>query len=182
MKSWIWILVFMLTSTYADAQVKGHDMVSLRNKKGRTVKTYFNGMKIDMGTQGLEVEGVIRRVQDDSIFIQYYNVQKQYNIWGTSVLDTVTSFLIPYAVSDIQWIRKPPAKFEFVRNGTLFMIGGTGYLLLHIINAAYLKEPVVGSTVAIAGGIAVGGFLMNKFRKRKYEIGRGYELRYIPTN
>jgi hypothetical protein len=62
------------------------------------------------------------------------------------------------------------------------MIGGTGYLLLHIINAAYLKEPVIGSTVAIAGGIAVGGFVMNKLRKRKYEIGRGYELKYIPTN
>jgi hypothetical protein len=61
------------------------------------------------------------------------------------------------------------------------MIGGTGYLLLHIVNAAYLKEPVIGSTVAIAGGIAVGGFLMNKFRKRKYEIGRGYDLKYIKT-
>jgi hypothetical protein len=27
----------------------------------------------------------------------------------------------------------------------------------------------------------VGGFLMNKFRKRKYEIGRGYDLKYIKT-
>lgn len=172
---------FLLISIYTEAQVKGHDMVSLRNKKGRTVKTYFNGMKIDMGTQGLEVEGIIRRVQDDSIFIQYYNVQKQYNMWGTSVLDTVTSFSHPLRRDGYPVDPKAPAKFEFVRNGTLFMIGGTGYLLLHIVNAAYLKEPVIGSTVAIAGGIAVGGFLMNKFRKRKYEIGKGYDLKYIKT-
>lgn len=61
------------------------------------------------------------------------------------------------------------------------MAGGTGYLLLHVINAAYLKQPVVGSTVAIAGGIAVTGLVMNKLRKRKYVIGKGYELKYIKT-
>ena len=181
MLKWIIISVLLLEGTALSAQTKGHDMVSLRNKQGRTVKTYFNGVKIDMGVNGREVEGLIRRVQDDTIFIQYYDVRKQYNMWGTSVLDTVTSYLTPYAVNDVQWIRKPPAKFEFVRNGVLFMAGGTGYLLLHVINAAYLKQPVVGSTVAIAGGIAVTGLVMNKLRKRKYVIGKGYELKYIGT-
>lgn len=163
------------------AQARGHDMVSLRNKKGRSVKTYFNGVSIEMGVNGREVDGLIRRVQDDSIFIQYFDVRKRYNMWGTSVLDTVTAYLTPYAVNEIQWIRKPPAKFEFVRNGVLFMIGGTGYMLLHVINAAYLKQPVVGSTMAISGGIAVTGFVMNKLRKRRYVIGKGYELKYIKT-
>jgi hypothetical protein len=176
------MLLLVLFTAQAFAQQSGHDMIVLKNNKGRTVKTFFNGQTIDMGASGREVFGVIRKIRDDSLFIQYYDVRKAYNMWGTSVLDTVTSFLLPYGVDEINWIRKPPAKFEFVRNGVLFMVGGTGYVLLHVINAAYLKQPVIGSTVAIAGGIAVTGFVMNKLRKRKYEIGRGYELKYIPMN
>ncbi len=66
-----------------------------------------------------------------------------------------------------------------MRDGTIFIIGGTGYLLLHVINAAYLNEPVVGSTVAIAGGIAIGGIIMKKLRKHKYPIGKKYQMVYI---
>ena len=179
MGRWVYVLLLVLFCAQAFAQQSGHDMVVLRNKKGRTVKTYFNGITIDMGASGRQVYGVIRKVRDDSIFIQYYDVRKRYNMWGTSVLDTVTSYLTPYGVSEISWIRKPPAKFEFVRNGVLFMIGGTTYMLLHVINAAYLNQPVIGSTMAISGGIAVTGFIMNRLRKRKYEIGRGYELKYV---
>lgn len=179
MGRWVALVCIMFFCSQLQAQVKGHDLVVLKNRKGRTIKTYFNGMTIDMHAGGRDVYGVIRKVRDDSIFIQYYDIRKAYNMWGTSVLDTVTSYLTPYATNEISWIRKPPAKFEFVRNGTLFMLGGSAYVLLHVINAAYLKQPVIGSTVAIAGGIAVGGFVMNKMRKRKYEIGRGYELKYI---
>jgi len=175
-------MLFLVVTGALDlsAQVKGHDMVILRNSKGRTVKSYFNGIKFegsDINNRG--IYGVIRKISDDSIFIQQYDIRKQYNMWGTSVLDTVNSYLTPYAVNEVNWIRKPPAKFEFIRDGTLFMIGGSAYLLLHVINAAYLKQPVIGSTVSIAGGIAVTGFLMHKLRKRKYVIGNGYELKYV---
>ena len=79
MLKWIIILILLLEGTALSAQTRGHDMVSLRNKQGRTVKTYFNGVKIDMGVNGREVEGLIRRVQDDTIFIQYYDVRKHEN-------------------------------------------------------------------------------------------------------
>jgi hypothetical protein len=175
------MLVLLVTgSSDLIAQVKGHDMVILRNSRGRTVKSYFNGINFEgADVNGRGIYGVIRNIREDSIFIQTYDVRKQYNMWGTSVLDTVTSYLTPYAVNEVKWIRKPPAKFEFVRNGSLFMIGGSAYLVLHVINAAYLKQPVIGSTVSIAGGIAVTGFIMNKLRKRQYVIGKGYELKYV---
>jgi len=67
-----------------------------------------------------------------------------------------------------------------IGNGNIFIIGGTAYLILHLINSAYLKEPVVGSTVAIAGGIALGGVLMHVARKQRYNIGRNYSLKYVP--
>ena len=179
MPKFIGTLLIMILSIPAMAQISGHDMVILKDKRGKTIKTYFNGMPIDMYAAGRSVQGVIRKVRDDSIFIQYYDVRQAYTQWGTTVMDTVTSYLTPYGTKEIKWIRKPAAKFEFIRNGTLFMLGGTAYMVLHVVNAAYLKQPVIGSTMAIAGGIAVTGFIMHKLRKRKYVIGKGYELKYI---
>jgi len=175
------VLVFFIMADLR-AQVKGHDMLVLQNSKGMRVKTYFKGQSIEMGVSGHNVSGIIRKIQDDSIFIQYYDIRQAYTMWGTQIMDTVTSFLIPFAVIDINWIRKPPGKFEFVRNGVLLMIGGGLYMFLHIVNAAYLKQPVIGSTVAISGGIAAAGLVMNKLRKRKYEIGHGYTIKYVPMN
>ncbi len=180
-RPFIFIFLIMCCSLDLASQVNPSDMVVLRNRKGHTVKSYFSGIPIVFGDRGGRiVSGVVRKIQRDTIFIQQYDVRKAYNQWGGYVADTITAYLLKYHRNEIKWIRKPGAKFEFVRDGTIFMVGGTAYLLLHVINAAYLKEPVVGSTVAIAGGIAVGGFLMRKARKQRYTIGKNYTLVYIP--
>jgi hypothetical protein len=172
------LLISFIGNLYA--QVNNSDMVLLRNKQGRTIKSYFKGMPIDFGDKGKrEVTGIVRKINNDTIFIQQYDIRRAYNQWGTSVLDTVTSYLIKYNYKEITWVRKPSAKFEFVRDGTLFMIGGSAYLLLHVVNAAYLHQPVIGSTVAIAGGIAVTGFIMHRLRKKRYVIGNNYKMVYI---
>jgi hypothetical protein len=176
----VFFIIILLASTDLPAQVNSSDMVVLRNKKGRTIKSYFSGIPIDFGDRGGRVvNGIVKKIDNDTIFIQQYDIRRMYNQWGTSVADTVTTYLLKYHHNEVGWVRKPKAKFEFVRDGTIFIIGGTGYLLLHVINAAYLKEPVVGSTVAIAGGIAIGGLVMKKLRKNKYSIGKKYQMVYI---
>jgi hypothetical protein len=166
------------------AQQQGSfDMVLLKDKSsGRTVKSYFSGIPIAFETKsGRFVEGNIMKIERDTIFIQYYDVRRAMTMWGTQVQDTISVYWTGYHTNEIAWIRKPNAKFEFVRNGTIFMIAGTGYALLHVINAAYLDEPVLWSTIGVAAGVAVGGFIMYKLRKKRYVIGKGYELRYINT-
>ena len=172
---------FMLFSRELLSQPNPSDMVVLRNRQGHTIKSYFSGIPITFGDHGDRVKsGVVRKIQRDTLFIQQYDIRMAYNQWGGYVPDTITAYLIKFHINEIKWIRKPAAKFEFVRNGNVFIIGGTGYLILHLINAAYLKEPVVGSTVAIAGGIALGGVLMHVARKQRYNIGRKYSLKYVP--
>jgi hypothetical protein len=100
-------------------------------------------------------------------------------MWGTSVADTVSAFLNRYHYNEIGSLRKPPKPFEFIRNGTIFMIGGGGYAVLHLANAAIQSEPVDGTTMAIAGGVAAAGFIMYKLRKYEYHIGGKYQLVYI---
>lgn len=179
----ILLLAFSLLIMESFGQQQGSfDMVVLRDANNRTVKSYFQGIPITFGsTSGKYVEGTIRKIERDSIFIQRYDVRRAMTMWGTQVQDTVGIFLMAYHTNEIAWIRKPKAKFEFVRNGTLFMLGGGAYTVLHLVNAAYLGEPVVWSTVGIAVGIAAAGFVMHKLRKRQYVIGRGYTLKYINT-
>ncbi len=177
------ILLFMLVFVGPALQaqvVNASDMVVLRNRQGHTIKSYFSGMPIDFGDKsGRQISGIVKKIERDTLFIQQYDIRRAYNMWGTYVMDTVTAYLLKYHTNEITWIRKPHGSFEFVRDGSIFIIGGTAYLLLHVINAAYLKEPVVGSTVAIAGGIAVGGIVMKKLRKNRYTIGKKYTLVYI---
>jgi hypothetical protein len=183
MKKSVLLIFLALISMDSIGQQQGSfDMVVLRDANDRTIKSYFQGIPITFGTRsGRYVEGTIRKIERDSIFIQKYDVRRAMTMWGTQVQDTVGIFWTAYHTNEISWIRKPKAKFEFVRDGTIFMIGGVAYTALHVFNAAYLGEPVIWSTVGIAMGIAAAGFVMLKLRKRKYEIGHGYTLKYINT-
>jgi hypothetical protein len=181
-KSVLLILLAFITTEIIAQQRGSFDMVVLRDRNDRTVKSYFQGISIVFGTKsGKYVEGNIRKVERDSIFLQKYDVRRAMTMWGTQVQDTIGVFWFAYHTNEIAWIRKPKASFEFVRDGTIFMIGGAGYAALHLINAAYLGEPVDWTTIGISAGVAAAGFIMHKLRKRKYVIGEGYTLKYINT-
>jgi hypothetical protein len=164
-------------------QTGSFDMVVLRNNQSRTVKSYFSGRTIEFGaSNGRVIGGMIRKIERDTLFIQQYDIRQAYSMWGTQVQDTISTYFLRYHYNEILWIRKDKASFELLRNGTLFMVGGSAYTALHLFNAAYQKEPVIWSTVAISTGIAAAGFVMNKLRKRRYTIGEKYELKYINTS
>jgi hypothetical protein len=58
-------------------------------------------------------------------------------------------------------------------------LAGTGYSLLHVVNAAIKKEQIDPATLAVAGTIALGGLLLQKLQNNSYRIGRRFELKYI---
>jgi hypothetical protein len=177
------ILVLVCSAMVVQAQQQGSfDMVVLRNKQGRTVKSYFSGITIEFGARdGREISGMIRKIERDTLWIQQYDIRQAMTMWGTQVQDTLSVFWLKYAYNQIVWIRKPLGPVELVRNGTIPMIGGAAYTGLHLFNAVTRGEPVIWSTVAISTGIAAAGFAMGKLRKRQYVIGRGYTLKYIDT-
>lgn len=164
-------------------EVKGQaslDMVVLRNNQNRTVKSFFSGIPISFSDKtGQQYSGTIKKVASDSIFIQQYDIRRAATMWGTQVQDTVSSFLLKFHTNEIVWIAKPRSSLELFRNGTLLMLGGAGYSILHLINAAYLKEPVLWSNLAISGVAIAGGYLLRKLRRNRYTIGKKYKLVYI---
>lgn len=179
-KGIVWIvMLFLMQDVLGQTSL---DMMVLRNRNGRTVRSFFQGIPIAFGDKaGLMVEGTIHRVMNDSLYIRQYDIRRTATMWGTQVQDTVSTYFLKFHPNEIAWIRKPRRSFELVRNGTIFMVGGTAYGLLHVVNAAYLKEPVLWSTVATAGALAATGFIMNKLRTGRYQIGRKYKLVYIDT-
>ncbi|HTN05205.1 hypothetical protein [Agriterribacter sp.] len=171
------LLACLFLSFYSFSQQ--NDFLSFR-KKDRTIKSYFKGMPIAfVHINGSGVNGIIERVYNDTIYIKQFDVRMLPTPWGTSVQDTVGHYDLRFHYNEIAAIPRPPKAFEFVRNGTLFMIGGGGYAFLHTFNGLIQKETVYPSTLLISGGVAALGFTMHKLRKYYYPIGKKYSMVYV---
>jgi len=161
---------------------QGSDMVVLKKGPERTLKTYLSGTQIHFATiAGTEVKGQIRMIKKDSLFINIYDERAAYTMWGTSFWDTVSVGLSRYHIKEIREIFKPREKFSFIKNGLIFMMGGSAYAILHSVNALYLKQPIIPSTMLISGGVALTGLVLNKVHKRTVMLGNKYYLQYIPV-
>lgn len=175
-----WGFFLFTVCVYSLGYSQGSDLLLLKKSRTKTIQTFFAGSFIHFtDINGRDESGVIKKIERDTLFIIHHDVRRSYNIWGTSVADTVSAFLNRYHYNEIKALYKPPKSFEFIRNGTLFMIGGAGYAALHLANSAIQNEKVVGKSLAIAGGVAAAGFIMYKMRKYKYTIGKKYQLNYI---
>lgn len=169
-------LLFITSITYA----QGSDILLLKKRNGKTQQKYLRGTTIEFtDITGRTTGGTIGKIDKDSVFILTHDIRLSYTQWGTSVSDTINAFLDPYYYREITAIRKPVKGFGFIRNGSIFIIGGTAYGFLHLANAVILKEKVVGRTMALAGSVALAGWLLKKLQRNNYKIGTMYQLTYI---
>ena len=176
------IFLFLIFFSCSQVMAQGSDMVVLKKGPERTLKTYISGTQIHFVTiAGTEVHGMIRKIQKDSLYINIYDERAAYTIWGTSFWDTVSVGLSRYHIKEVREIFKPREKFSFIKNGLIFMMGGSAYAILHSVNAVYLKQPIIPSTMAISGGVALTGFVLSRIHKKTVTLGNKYYLQYIPV-
>jgi hypothetical protein len=175
------ILVLLLASPlFTPAQ--GWDMVLLK-RHDKTLNNYMPGKEIMFRmADGRFASGMIKKIERDTIFLAEYDIRKAYNMWGTMALDTVSAYLNAYAYKDVSAIMRPSQGFEFIKDGSLFMIGGAVYMLLHVVNSAIQKAPLDPKALAISGGFIAGGWVMHKLRKHEYRLGEKYHLEYLPVS
>jgi hypothetical protein len=178
----ICFFITAMVMTMPEMHAQGSDLIVLRKGKDKTLKTYLAGSQIAFKTHsGLAVKGTIRKIDKDSLFISIYDERPAYNPWGTRFWDTVSVSLAKFHYKEIMEIPKPAKGFGFVKNGWLFMLGGTAYALLHSINAAYLKEPIDPLTMGVASGTALTGLALNRIYHHSIKLGKLYQLQYIPV-
>ena len=158
------------------------DFISVRKKNGITVKSIFPGSIVSLRTvYANDINGVVEAVKNDSLFVKEYDVRSVPNQWGTFTVDTLGSTVIGFNYCDIETVvYKERRSFSFIKNGTILMVGGVGYVLLNVINGAYLKQSIVGKenrkSLVIALGVAGTGFLMNRLHAKS--VNKRYTIIY----
>ncbi|MBX2923067.1 MAG: hypothetical protein KF746_12790 [Chitinophagaceae bacterium] len=174
------LLLFLYIAFSFCGYTQQSDFISLKKKNGRTVKSYFKGVPFEfVHSNGSAVSGIIDRVYNDTVFMILYDVRMSPTFWGTRAPDTIAKYDLRFHYKEIAAIPKPAKGFEFVRNGTLFMIGGGGYAFLHTFNGLIQKKEISPPVIAISGGVALLGFGMKKLRKYYYFIGKRHTIEYV---
>jgi len=170
---------FLCLSIFFKGFSQQSDFLSLR-KNGRTIKNYFTGSEFNfIHESGSPISGIIEKIYKDTIYMYQYDIRMSPTPWGTRFADTIGKYHLKYSFKEITAIPKPHKAFEFIRNGTIFMIGGVGYAALHTINGLIQKDKIDPQTLIISGSVALVGYGMRKLRKYYYPIGRKYTISYI---
>ncbi len=174
--------------SYATIYSQASDFITVKKRNNRTLKTYFPGSSISCQTIfGSQINGTVQAIHNDSVFIKQYDVRAVPNRWGVLSVDTMGSYITGIHYKDIDIINfQRRNSFGFIKNGTVFIIGGLGYASLNLINGRYLNESI-GSrenkkSLAIALGIAGAGYLMNRLHRLNNRRGKKYRIAYVHMN
>ena len=65
----------------------------------------------------------------------------------------------------------------------ILILGGSGYIVLELVNTAYRREPLNDRgkllSLGIAAGVAGTGVLINQLNKGKNKVGKKYVVHYV---
>ena len=157
------------------------DFILLR-KGNVVIQSYFKEsyLKCQLNN-GQWIEGRIKKIKADSLFLEQFQVRQVASIFGTPMLDTVRYGLAKLSINDIHSLPKKEHGISIVNNGSLFMVGAGGYMVLNIINGlTQSNEPVTSSQNLINLGIAASVFMFGEilhWTHRDYIIiGKKYQL------
>jgi hypothetical protein len=184
------VLLFILLASIAETTLsQSSDFIVLKKHNNRTIKTYYPGAFISAVTyNGFAINGFIKDIRHDSIIILQQERQLKPTEFGAT-LDTMTyTFGIDYHniktfhfTSQYTWGRK--RGFAQITLPRLMKIGGTGFLILELVNTGYRKESISADNkllpLGIAAGVAATGFAISYFQNRSDKAGGKYKVVYV---
>lgn len=178
-------LLLMIGFIGAFSYLPAQDFITVKKKNGVPVKTFVQGSPITFETiYGDYVSGPIEILQNDSLFIRYYDIRRYPTSIGSVVIDTITTFLIKYHYNEIKRIKIAGRNRSFASKiDKLLMLGGAGYFALNIVNGAYFNESITSNKNLRSLGISLGAFgtglIINKFFKPKDFTTRKQKIEYV---
>jgi hypothetical protein len=163
-----------------EARAQGSDIILVKKGNHKTVARLVPGKPVSLADRtGRTLEGMVDKVDRDTLYVRQYDIRRRATQWGTSVADTVASWTVSCHYRDIVSLEKTSESFRLIRNGMIPLVAGTGYAMLHLVNAGLQKEPVDGRTMAIAGAAALTGLVLNKTHRNHIRLDGKYRLEYI---
>ncbi|MEI6947494.1 hypothetical protein V9K67_09900 [Paraflavisolibacter sp. H34] len=179
------LFFFLLLGFYLPGFTQGSDFLSVRRRNGRVLKTFIAGTPIAFETKGGSyIQGPIKDIRNDSLFIFHYTTAHYPTRLGTMVTDTVSRQVLGYHYKEISSVTLT-RKHRFIRDGLdrMLMLGGASYLGLNLVNGAYLDEPITSDQNLQRLGIGLGvfglGFGLNKLFKAERENFKNQKIVYV---
>ena len=186
MRSLFLLILLIYFSTMAFAQPS--DFIVLKKKNNRTLKTYFPGSFISASTYtGFTLNGIIKQIKNDSIFIEQQEVRQFASQFGVPVLDTIV-YSVRLHYEEIRVFDYSTVKLggSSKRNGgliqSILIIGGTGFIMLELVNTLYRGESLSDdnklTALVVAAGVAATGLLWKYLQNRSNKPGK-YKVVYV---
>lgn len=165
------------------------DYIVLKKKNNRTLKTYFPGTFLSAVTYtGFTLNGVIRQIKNDSVFIEQWEVRQVPTQFGVPALDTIVYTIRMHYQEIRQYLYTTNRAGASTRRGggmiqQIMIIGGTGFIVLELVNTLYRGESLSDgnklTVMAIAAGIAATGVLWKHLQNRGDRKGKKYIVIYV---
>lgn len=176
----------LLTCIVISITAFGQPSFVVLRKHNQTIKTYFTASYIVLQLSNKQwIQGRIRKVKEDSLFIDQMVIRQVGNYFGLPSIDTVRLGLFKIPVHEIYALPKQANGINIISNGVLLQAAGAGYIALNIINGIGKSEPIFkgqnGTNLGIAAGVFSVGELLHLTYKDTYILGKKYML-YTSNN
>lgn len=182
-------LLILLTTLLFQASAQPSDYIVLKKKNNRTLKTYFPGTFLSAVTYtGFTLNGVIRQIKNDSVFIEQWEVRQVPTQFGVPALDTIVYTIRMHYQEIRQYLYTTSRSGISTRRGggmiqQIMIIGGAGFIVLEAVNTIYRGESFSDgnklTVMAIAAGIATTGILWKHLQSRGDRTGKKYKVIYV---
>lgn len=175
--------ILILSSLTVSAQ----NNILLLRKNNRTVRTLFEGKYIAFDTkQKSSASGIITKIGKDTIFIRHFEIMRVGTTYGGVYFDTSFRYTTAIHIKDIGAVHPFRSMSGYANSGALLMIAGGGVMVLGAVNGIYRKESIGDwykpSGFISAGVLAGTGYFLQRASKKKYVIGRKYQLQILSIN
>ena len=127
--------------------------------------------------QGEKFNGYIKKIQNDSVWVEYHHITRSVTHIGSVILDTFVYNAKPFAVKDIAMITKDDQPSRLLP--TMMQAGAIGYTGLHVFNGLRDGGEIEGKNIAIAAGVYVAGTVWKRFIKSEWVMGKRYRVQYV---
>ena len=154
-----YLLLYIFFSITNQVFAQSADFILLK-KKNKTIARYYVGSNIEFTTvTGAYLNGEIKQIRNDTIFLRQYIIQQMPTRLGVYVLDTVGSYSYQYHYNQIKAIGKTNNK-KFNLSGSAATLLSGGILLALGSGVVYLADRKKFSPNLMYAGIGFAGSLL----------------------
>lgn len=177
-------LFLMFTSiSVCAAKAQSGDFIVLK-KKNKTIGTYFSGYNIQfVATNGAYRDALINKIENDTLYLQEFVINRIPTTYGGFKLDTAGSFRYKYHYHQIHSFG-PPKQKGFSLSGSGASLMGGGLLLMLGSGVVYVADREKFSSNLFIGAAALSGlgYLLSKAASKPIVMGkRNYYIVYMGT-